>query len=272
MTDDHYIDTNRKHWDEITPIHVASPFYDVEEFKRNPDRLKPVERAELGDVRDKSLLHLQCHFGIDTISWARQGATVTGVDFSEPAIAQARELAAELGVDARFVVSDIYDLPRNLEGQFDIVFTSYGVLTWLPDKPRWAEVAAHFVKPGGTFYLVEFHPFAWVFDDAPDVDDLHVKYPYFADGGPVAWEGDGTYADRDAKVQHRTTYDFPTPISVAVTSLIDAGLRIEFLHEFPFSTYQFLPFTERRPDGTVRLTKHDGCVPLLYSIKATKPA
>ena len=267
-----YMEANRQHWDEVTPIHVASSFYDVEDFKRNPDRLKPVELAELGDVRGKTLLHVQCHFGIDTISWARQGATVTGVDFSEPAIEQARALASELGVDARFVVSNVYDLPQNLDGQFDVVFTSYGVLTWLPDKKRWAQVVAHFVKPGGTFYIAEFHPVAWIFDDTPGVDDLHVRYPYFPDAGPIAFEGDLDYADPTAKLEKRKTYDFPSPLGEVLTSLIEAGLRIEFLHEFPFSTYQFLPFTREVARGQVRLTKHDGCVPLLYSIKATKPA
>ncbi|HEY8172482.1 MAG TPA: class I SAM-dependent methyltransferase [Dehalococcoidia bacterium] len=267
-----YIEANKRHWDEAVALHVASDFYDVEEFRRNPDRLKPIELKELGDVRGKTLLHLQCHFGIDTISWARQGAIVTGVDFAGNAVAQARTLAAEIGVDARFVESSIYELPSNLDATFDIVFTSYGVLTWLPDLKRWAEVVAHFLKPGGTFYIVEFHPVAWIFDDAPEVDDLHVKYPYFAPDSPLAFEYDGTYAATDAKLENRLTYDFPHPVGETVTSLIDAGLRIDFLHEFPFSTYQFLPFTEQRTDGKVYLTKHDGCVPLLYSIKATKPA
>jgi SAM-dependent methyltransferase len=269
---DDYIEANRKHWDEIVAIHVASDFYDVGDFRRFPDRLKPVELEELGDVRGKTLLHLQCHFGIDTISWARQGATVTGVDFSANAVAQARSLAAEVGVEARFIESNIYDLPRNLDGQFDVVFTSYGVLGWLPDLKRWAQVAAHFVKPGGTFYIAEFHPFPWVFDDSAGVDDLYVKYPYFPQDEPLAFEYDGTYAVREAKIEHRLTYNFPFPLGDVVTSLIDAGLRIDFLHEFPFSTYQCLPFTEEREDKKVYLTKHDGSLPLLFSIKATKPA
>ncbi len=263
-----YIETNRRHWDEVVPIHVASEFYDVAGFLRDPDRLKPVELEELGDVRGKTLLHLQCHFGMDTLSWARRGAVVTGVDFSENAVAQARKLASELRIDARFIESSVYDLPLNLSETFDIVFTSYGALTWLPDLTRWAQVVARFVKPGGMFYVVEFHPTAAIFDDDPGVEDLHVRYPYFT-GEPIASEGDGTYADPSATVKNRLTYDFPHTIGETVTCLIDAGLRIDFLHEFPFSTYQFLPFTERRDGGQVYLTKHDGCVPLLYSIKAT---
>jgi SAM-dependent methyltransferase len=269
---DDYTEANRRHWDEIVPIHAGSEFYDVASFKAGKSKLKPVELEEVGDVRGRTMLHLQCHFGLDTLSWAREGAIVTGADFSEQAIETARALAAETGVEARFVVSDLYRLPENLDGQFDIVFTSYGAIYWLPDIRRWAQVAAHFVRPGGTFYIAEFHPFAWVFDDEPDVTDLHVRYPYFQTGEPVRFEIEGTYADRTAAVEHRVTYSWPHPLGDIVTALIDAGLRIEFLHEFPFSTYQFLPFTEQVSDHVVRLTKHDGCVPLLFSIKATKPA
>ena len=271
MNDREYMEANRKHWDEVTPIHVGSEFYDVAAFKAGHTKLRPVELEEVGDVRGKTLLHMQCHFGMDTMRWARdEGAIVTGVDFSEAAIEQARALASELNIDARFVVSNVYDLPQNLDGQFDVVFTSYGVLTWLPDIKEWARVAAHFVKPGGMFYLAEFHPVAWIFDDAPGVTELTVRYPYFADV-PIRIDGEGTYADMSARIENRTTYDFPHPVGDVVSALIDAGLRIDHLHEFPFSTYQFLPFTERRPDGKVYLTKHDGCVPLLYSVKATKP-
>jgi SAM-dependent methyltransferase len=263
-------EANRRHWDEVVPVHAASDFYDVPSFKAGETKLKPVELEELGDVRGKSLLHLQCHFGLDTLSWAREGATVTGIDFSEQAIDTARALAAETGIDAKFLVSDIYALPDNLEGDFDIVFTSYGVKCWLPDIERWAQVAAHFVKPGGTFYIVEFHPFAGVFDDEPNVTDLRVRYPYFPTGEPMRFENDGTYA-AGAKLENRETYEWPHTLGDFVSALIDAGLRIDFLHEFPFMAYQHQPFTEVAPDGNVRLKYHDGSVPLLFSIKATKP-
>jgi len=269
---DDYTEANRRHWDEIVAIHAGSEFYDVAGFKAGKSKLKPVELEELGDVLGKTMLHLQCHFGLDTLSWVREGAIVTGADFSPQAIETARALAAETGIEARFVESDLYSLPGNLDGQFDIVFTSYGAIYWLPDIRRWAEVAAHFVRPGGTFYMVEFHPFAWVFDDEPDVTDLHVRFPYFTMGEPLRFENEGTYADRSAPVEHRVTYSWPHPLGDIVTALIDTGLRIEFLHEFPFSTFQFVPFMEKTGDHTVRLTKHDGCVPLLFSIKATKPA
>lgn len=268
-----YTETNRKHWDEVVPIHVNSEFYDVDAFRAGRSKLKPVELSEVGDVRGKTLLHMQCHFGLDTLSWARhEGAIVTGADFSEPAIEAARRLAAECGIDARFVVSTIGDLPSRLDLQFDVVFTSYGVLCWLPDLARWAQVAAHFVKPGGLFYIAEFHPISMIFDDAEDVDDLRVRYPYFPGEEPLRFVDAGDYTDRSAPLRNNTTYEFLHPVGDVVSALADAGLRIEFLHEFPFSTYQFMQITERLPDGTVRLTKHDGSVPLLYSIRATKPA
>lgn len=267
-----HTETNRRHWDEVVPLHVASEMYDVEGFRASKSRLHPIELEELGDVRGKSLLHLQCHFGLDTLSWATQGAAVTGIDFSEPAIDTARKLAAELEIDARFLVSDIYALPENLEGQFDIVFTSYGVLTWLPDIPRWAKVAAHFVRPGGTFYIVEFHPMTWTLENEPGItDDIRLAYPYFPTGDALDFEEDGTYAQPDAKVEHRRTFEWPHPVSEVVTALIDAGLRIEFLHEFPHTTWRFLPFMEPAGDRMFRLTKHDGQLPLLYSVRATKP-
>lgn len=269
---DERVEANHRHWDEAVPVHVASTMYDVANFGKGRGRLKPVELDEMGDVRGKSLLHLQCHFGLDTLSWAMEGARVTGADFSEPAIAKARGLAAEHSINARFVVSDVYDLPECLDGDFDIVFTSYGALNWLPDLERWAGVVVHFVKPGGTFYVVEFHPVSMIFDDDPNVTDLKVRYPYFPEFGPIRSEDDGTYADLGATFENKVTYDFPHPTSEVVTALIDAGLQIEFFHEFPFSTHQMLPFTELVAEGTVRLTKHDGSVPLLYSVKATKAA
>jgi 2-polyprenyl-3-methyl-5-hydroxy-6-metoxy-1,4-benzoquinol methylase len=265
---DEYIETNRAHWDEVTPIHVASRFYDVEGFRKHPDHLKDLEVAEVGDVRGKSLLHLQCHFGMDTISWAERGAHVTGADFSGAAIEQARALAAELGVDARFVQSNIYDLPRNLEGQFDVVFTSYGALIWLPDKVAWARVAAHFVRPGGTFYVAEFHPFAGIFGYH---EELQIEYPYFATGAPIVFDNSGDYTDRDVPLAEHRTYEFPFTLGDIVTVLIDAGLQIEFLHEFPYSTSQFLPYTHVADDGLVRMKQHDGSVPLMFSIRARKP-
>jgi len=267
-----YIEANRRHWDEVVPIHVASEMYDVEAFKAGRNKLKPIELAELGDTRGKTLLHLQCHFGMDTISFARQGAIVTGIDFSEPAIEAARSLAAECSVDARFIVTPLYDLPAVLDEQFDIVFTSYGALCWLPDVERWARVAANGLKPGGTFYVVEFHPIMGIFEDAAHVTDLNVRYPYFQPNQPLRWEGFGDYTDRALKLTNDVTFEWSHPTSEVLTALIDAGLRIEFFHEFPHSPFAQVPsMMTQDADGQYRLKDRDGSLPLTYSIKATKP-
>lgn len=193
-----YIESNRRHWDELVPIHVRSTFYDVESFKAGRSTLTTIEHEELGDVCGKSLLHLQCHFGLDTLSWAREGARVTGVDFSPEAVRVARDLAQELHLEAAFLESDVYKLPQALSGAFDIVFASYGVICWLPDFPRWATIAASYVKPGGIFYLLDSHPAGSMLDDTA-ADSLKLRYPYFSAGTPLTFEGDGSYADRSAK-------------------------------------------------------------------------
>jgi hypothetical protein len=159
----------------------------------------------------------------------------------------------------------------NLEEQFDIVFTSYGAVCWLPDMRRWSEVVARFLKLAATFYMVEFHPVCGIFDDDPAATDLHIRYPYFPGNEPIRTEEDRTYADRSAKVTNRLHYSWPHPVSEVITSLIEAGLRIEFFHEFPFTTEHWFPFMEELGEGGWRLTKHDGSVPLMYSIKAKKP-
>ena len=153
-----FMEANLRHWDGLIPVHERSRFYDVEGFRGGASTLHSIELEELGDVSDKSLLHLQCHFGLDTLSWAIQGARVTGADYSKEAITLARSLASDQRIDARFVVSNIYDLPNVLDERYDIVFTSYGVLMWLPELGPWAEVVSRFLKADGTFYMVEFHP------------------------------------------------------------------------------------------------------------------
>ena len=189
-------------WDEWTAIHAASAFYDLDGFRRGGVRLADYEIAEVGDVTGRDLLHLQCHFGIDTLSWARLGARVTGADFSAAAIELARSLAHELGFPgAHFVRSDVYDLPGVLEGDFDVVYTSRGALNWLPDIRRWAQVVAHFVRPGGTFYVTELHPIANVFEDEGVASgELRLAYPYWEHPAPITFETQGSYADPTAQV------------------------------------------------------------------------
>jgi SAM-dependent methyltransferase len=267
MSTDGYLDANRELWDARVPHHARSAFYDVEGFKAGRSTLKTLERAELGDVAGKSLLHLQCHFGMDTMSWARLGARVTGVDFSEKAIALARALAGELGIDATFICSSVVDLPDALDGSFDVVFTSYGVLGWLPDLKRWAEVVAHFLAPGGTFYMAEFHPFAWVFDDDEAATEPRVRYSYFHSAEPLALPVKGTYADPAAPIEG-VEYAWAYELGAVVTSLVEAGLRVRFVHEFPSWGQKFLPFLEQDAEG--RWSFPGRMVPLLFSLKATK--
>lgn len=262
-----YMENNRKLWDEWTAIHVESSFYNVENFVGGANSLNALELGEVGDVQGKNLLHLQCHFGMDTLNWARLGAHVTGMDFSEAAIEQANQLAARCNLDARFICSNLYDLPKNLLGQYDIVYTSYGVLAWLPDIPRWAQIAASFVKPGGFLYIAEFHPFALVFDDyAPN---LQYRYPYF-DKEAMHFEVEGSYADREAKVQTKEEIGWNHTLSEIVSSLIDNGLQIEFLHEFPYSVYQQFPFIVPDDNGLYHFPDGQQPIPLLFSLKAVK--
>ena len=267
---------NRDLWDAWTGIHTASEFYDVPSFRdgRQPIRLAGYEREEIGPVAGKSLLHLQCHFGLDTLSWARLGANVTGADFSERAVESARALAAEIGVPATFVLSNLYDLPDALEGEFDIVYTSRGVLGWLPDVAGWARVAAHFVRPGGTFYVTEIHPTAQVFEnDGVAPGELRLAYPYWSHAEPLTFDVHGSYADPDAATDPTLVeHGWDHSLGEIVTALIDAGLRIEFLHEFDFCEWK-LDFLVEGDDGRWRLpdgTK--GQLPLFFSIRATKPA
>lgn len=264
-----FTDANRKLWDARVSAHEKSDFYNVEAFKAGAPALKSLEIEELGDVDGKSLLHLQCHFGQDSLDWARRGARVTGIDFSPNAIAAARSLASMMDLPATFVESDIDSLPDNLDGAFDIVFTSYGAVMWLPDIRRWAEVVAHFLKPGGTFYIVEFHPVSWIFDE--EAEKLEVKYPYFNSGEPLALPSTGSYADPDGTTGTFTEYSWCHNLADIVTALIDAGLRLQFVHEFPYSSYpQFPQLMAEQPDGTFRLINGDGSVPLMYSIRAAK--
>ena len=265
-----YIDNNRKLWDGMVPVHVASEFYDVASFKAGRNSLMQVERDEVGDVAGKSLLHLQCHFGMDTLSWARLGATVTGVDFSGAAIGQARDLARELDIEATFIESEVYRLPEVLQGTFDVVFASYGVITWLPDFARWAEVAAGFVEPGGFLYLIDGHPFSGALDDSGE-RPRKLAYPYQTGGVPMVFEEDGTYADRSAVLPHKRSYEFNHGIGEIVTALVNAGLRIDFLHDFPFGAWKRFPDMTKGDDGYYHLPD-EGALPLMFSVKATKPA
>ena len=261
-----YLDSNRELWNAWTRVHVKSKTYDVAGFKRGENRLDSVVRAGVGDVHGKSLLHLQCHFGLDTLNWARLGAQVTGADFSEEAIATARDLAREVGLAANFVCANIYDLPHALNEKFDVVFTSHGVLTWLPDLVAWARVVARFLKPGGLFFIAEGHPTAYIFDDA-SADGLQVCYSYFHSDAPGISEVRGSYADRDADVRG-VEYWWAFSMSDVINALIGAGLHIEELREYPFASWQMLPVMEQDADGWWRLPNRFPQLPLMFSLRA----
>ncbi len=262
--DANHLEANRHAWNIRLETHKNSEFYDVEGWKAGKTSLQEIELRELGDVAGKSLLHLQCHFGQDTLSWARLGAHVTGCDLSEKAIDYARELARELQPDARFVCCNIYDLPQHLEGQFDIVFTSYGVIGWLPDLQPWARVVAHFLKKGGVFYLAEFHPVIWMFDDKME----RFQYAYH-NAGVIESEQSGTYANRYAELKY-TEYGWNHSLSEVINSLIEAGLRLEFLNEYPYSPYNCFDKMVRGADGNYRIQGLEGLIPMVYSLRAVK--
>jgi SAM-dependent methyltransferase len=266
---DDYLDTNRQLWNAWTPLHETSEFYNLPGFKAGNSSLRPIERAELTDVAGRSLLHLQCHFGLDTLSWARKGAIVTGVDFSDQSIALAHALSTELAIPATFICSDIAGLPNVLSGQFDIVFTSYGVLPWLRDLRRWAEVIAYFLKPAGIFYLVDDHPCMRMLD-VGDNNELMVTDPYFYTDEPTLIEASGSYAaPANAETPPRQWYIWNHSLGEIINTLIEAGLQIEFLHEFPFAMRAKFPGMERHADGTWHFTKQPK-IPLLFSLQARK--
>ena len=264
-----YLKTNRDLWDKWTGIHVESEFYDVPGFKAGKCSLLDIEVTEMGEVTGKSLLHLQCHFGQDTISWARRGATVTGVDFSTKAIAQAKILAKECDLDARFICCNLYDLPEHLDKTFDIIFTSAGVLPWLPELHQWAQLIGRYLKPGGVFYIREFHPVAYMLDDPDDTKIPLFGYPYFKTGQPTKDTVEGSYADHDADIK-ADCYDWPVAMGEVVTELINAGLQIEFLHEFNYSQCQLLSYLKQSDDGQWRYNALPGGLPLMFSIRAIK--
>ncbi|GAB4323909.1 MAG: class I SAM-dependent methyltransferase [Dehalococcoidia bacterium] len=269
---DDYLEINLRMWDERVPIHVRSPFYDNDSFKAGRNALPPIEVEEMGDVRGRTLLHLQCHFGQDTLSWARLGARVTGLDFSPTAIDEARKLAADIGVDdAEFVCADVYSAREALHGRrFDIVYTGAGAIIWLPDINRWAEVVADSLVTGGVFYMREFHPLVTVFDDEVTEPVLRQRYWYFH-SEPYAWDEPGTYADPGAPTRHNLSYEWLHTIGDIVSALAGAGLRIEFLHEFDYTTFKHLPFLVQAGRDHWRLPGQlDGAIPLMYTIRATK--
>lgn len=259
-----YVETNRDLWNLWTKMHEQSDFYDLDGFKAGKTSLAPIEIDEIGDVTGKSLLHLQCHFGLDTLSWARAGAKVTGVDFSKNAISLAMSLSEDLGIEANFICSEILDLPKTLDERFDIVFTSYGVLSWLNDINGWAKTISHYLKPGGVFYIVEFHPVLGMMDD----DGKYISYPYFHSQEPMKFVEEGSYADPKSNVSH-DLYQWTHSLSDVINALLTSGLKLQFVHEFPYSVHNCYPFFKEEEPGRYIMKDYPNIIPIMFSIKAT---
>lgn len=237
---DNYIQANHKLWNEWTKLHLNSNYYNLDGLKAGIITLGAIERNEVGDVLGKSLLHLQCHFGLDTLAWARLGAIVTGVDISGESIRLAQALSDDLNILARFICSDVYELNQILNEQFDIVFTSHGVLTWLSDLQRWAEIIVEHLKPGGIFYINEIHPIKRVL--TPRLQDDRgnaIEIGYFHCDEPTRVEEQGSYA-QESDTWH-TAYYWSHGLGEIVTALVRAGLKLEFLHEFPSEGHYHFP-------------------------------
>ncbi|SFB74164.1 Methyltransferase domain-containing protein [Flexibacter flexilis DSM 6793] len=261
-----YLHVNRQSWNGRVEAHLQSEFYDVAGFLAHKNSLKSIEQDLLGEVKGKEILHLQCHFGQDTLSLAHLGAVVTGVDLSDKAITAAQELAHQTQLQAEFICADIYELPQHLHQKFDVVFTSYGTIGWLPDLDKWAKVIAHFLKPNGRLVFVEFHAVVWMFDDSFQ----KVAYNYFNDGAIVETES-GTYADRNATITQKYVM-WNHPVSDVLNSLIRNGLDINSFDEYDYSPYDCFRETEEFETGKFRIKHLGNKIPMVYAIAATRKA
>ncbi len=260
-----YLSINKKLWDNKTEVHVKSEFYDVDGFINGNDSLNSIELDLLGNIKGKSVLHLQCHFGQDTISLSRRGAKVTGIDLSEKAIEQAQKLSQQVGTNTRFIQSDVYALKDVLDEKFDVVFTSYGVIGWLPDMKKWAETIHHFLKPGGELVFVEFHPVIWMM--SYDFQRIEFKYD---DSEPIVEELEGTYTDLDAKLKDKSVC-WNHGLSKVLNSLIKTGLIINDFQEYDYSPYNCFENTVQISTRKFQIKGLQEMIPMVYSVKAQKP-
>jgi SAM-dependent methyltransferase len=269
---DRHREVNRANWDSRVDIHFSSEEYGVTRFQSDPNHLSDVvkfDRRNLGNIDGKSLVHLQCHIGTDTISLARLGAEVTGVDFSSKSIEAARKLSSMAGTSARFVESELYDTPEILSEKFDIVYTGVGAIGWLPDVAGWGRVVAGLLKPGGMFYIREAHPVLWALDyENSDDGRLCFKYPYF-EGEPDEFDETETYAG-DGVVTSPKTFGWNHGVGEILSALIDAGLRLDAIDEYDFCEWQGLDNMVEDETGAWRLPEGSPQIPLMWSIRATK--
>ena len=264
---------NQAHWDERVAAHVTSTFYDVDAFLGGRCPLKPIDLALTGDVAGKRLVHLQCHFGMDTLGWARRGARVTGLDFSAEAVREARVLAMRAGLPARFVEADVYDAVEALGETYEVVVTGVGALCWLPDIRRWARVVASLLEPGGVLVLRDVHPVLYTIDEKRNDGLLVMRYPYFEAGEVFVEDEQGSYADRDAQFESTRTYCWNHGVAETVQALLDAGLALERIEETVETDWQ--PFPNhgmvRGEHGMWHLPGRAHDVPLMLAVRARKP-
>ncbi|GIM96614.1 class I SAM-dependent methyltransferase [Paractinoplanes toevensis] len=272
MTD--YLDVNRANWDERAPAHAASPGYAVSHFVADPSFLSEVVRFDLpllGPLTDQRGIHLQCHIGTDTVSLARLGARMTGLDFSGNSLAEARRIASLAGADVRFVQSDVYAAEAAVGTGFDFVYTGVGALIWLPDVARWARVVASLLRPGGRLFIREGHPMLWTLDDEAPGSDLIVKYPYFEREEPLILSSDGTYVETDASFSHTTTHEWNHGLGEIVSAVLDAGLTLTGLVEHQSVPWLALPGRMHQiPGGEWQLTDNPDRLPHSYTLQAVK--
>ena len=259
-----YKEINRRSWNNRVEAHINSDFYDMKGFLSGTSSLNTIELELLGNIKEKRILHLQCHFGQDTISLAREGAIVTGVDLSDKAIQKAQEISKQCDVETTFMSCDIFDLPNHLDEQFDIVFTSYGTIGWLPDLDQWASIVSRFLKPDGHFVFVEFHPVIWMFDDELE----KIEYNYFNSGAIIETE-EGTYADREAKISQECVV-WNHSISDVINSLLKYGLCLESFDEYDYSPYDCFKHTVEIAPRKFRIKHLDNKIPMVFAIKASK--
>lgn len=259
-----YFKTNKATWNQKVKVHAESDMYNLEAFKGGELSLMAYELEALGNVEGKTMLHLQCHFGQDTLSWSRLGAKCTGVDLSDEGINLAKSLNEELKLDAEFVCCNVLETSKYVNETFDIVFTSYGVIGWLPELESWGKMIAARLNKGGTFFITEFHPIVWMFDYLETKPVL--KYGYMQDE-VIYEEYEGTYANQNSKMVSKE-YGWNHGLSEVINALTKAGLHIEYLKEFDESPYDVLPNLEKTESGMF-VTK-DKLYPLIFTLKATK--
>jgi SAM-dependent methyltransferase len=270
-----YLETNRANWDERAPAHAASPGYHVAEFLADPGYLSEVvtfDLPRLGDIAGLRGVHLQCHIGTDTVSLTRLGASMTGLDFSAPALAEARKLAEQTGADAKFVEGELSQATAILGKEaYDLVFTGVGALCWLPSIRVWAGEVAGLLKPGGRLFLREGHPVLWTLQYGRDDDLLVVRDSYFERPEPATWDEGGTYVPTDVEFTHTVSHDWNHGLGEIFTALLDNGMTINGFEEHDSVPWEALPgqMTEIG-GGEWRLTEKPWRVPHTYTLQAVK--